>query len=538
MKTSIFTVILAAATTQFAIAQSCDCETLSGALSVNKTLTTGNCYELECFSVPGGKTLTIQPGVVIFANSGASLYVERGGVINAAGTSTQPIVFTSAQAATSRAAGDWGEIVIAGEATNNVSGGEISLDRGCGFEGGGNDDNDNSGVFRYVQIHYATNGLTLLSVGDGTEINNIQVTNAANDGFQFYGGTVNAKKLFSYNTHRNDLFFTDGNRSLLQEVVGFRQDPSAHVAAGSYGASFQNDNSGSSNTPLTAPTISNLQLIGPSYCTGSGLSANFLDGIDIRRNASPKIYNAVEANWPQYGMRITDVGTVTNTANDILNFSYNTLTNNGSGYYTTATSWSTGCDASMTDWIEPSSLFPPSCVEAGNQFVSMTLGYNNSSMCTSTTNPDFTLGTSSPTMDAPDYTAADLSPAFFDELAYRGAFGSTDWTNGWTEWDAQNVEYCDEERMGRSNNENGQLRLSPNPAAGRTIAYFETNTDGIVTVSVASALDGKVMIHLPKEQMIAGAHEVTIHTSGLRTGVYIVRVVAGDQVLQQHLLVQ
>src|SRR5690606_21627446 len=124
--------------------------------------------------------LTIEPGTVIMGdkNSKGTLIVERGGKIMAQGTKEKPIVFTSAQPAGQRAAGDWGGLIILGKAPVNL-GNSAKIEGGVDREYGGTDANDNSGVLKYVRIEFSgiafqpdneINGLTMGGVGAGTTV--------------------------------------------------------------------------------------------------------------------------------------------------------------------------------------------------------------------------------------------------------------------------------------------------------------------------------------------------------------------------------
>ncbi len=139
--------------------------TLSGKINSDRTLKTGNTYTLRgiVYVVDGAK-LTIEPGVFIQGekSSRGALVVTRGTQILANGTVDQPVVFTSDQTTPQR--GDWGGIVILGRAKTNssfngVAGvgeieGGVNNAEGLGLYGGA-DDNDNSGVLKYVRIEYA-----------------------------------------------------------------------------------------------------------------------------------------------------------------------------------------------------------------------------------------------------------------------------------------------------------------------------------------------------------------------------------------------
>ena len=120
------------------------------------TLTYPNTYNLKGFVyVPDGKTITIEPGVVIKGDkaSKGTLIIERGGKIMAKGEQDRPIVFTSSQAPGSRKPGDWGGLIILGKAKNNA--GEQTIEGGVRSKHGGNDDADNSGVLSYVRVEFA-----------------------------------------------------------------------------------------------------------------------------------------------------------------------------------------------------------------------------------------------------------------------------------------------------------------------------------------------------------------------------------------------
>jgi hypothetical protein len=172
-------------------------------------------YLIEGFVyVSDGQVLTIESGTVIRAKSGqgsasSALIVARGGMIIAEGTSSDPIIFTVEGddlkgSVPVEAKGLWGGVIILGSASLNLSGGEshiegIPLSEPRGIYGGTNDD-DNSGIFRYISIRHGgtnigegneINGLTLGGVGRETTIDHVEVISNADDGIEFFGGTVN-----------------------------------------------------------------------------------------------------------------------------------------------------------------------------------------------------------------------------------------------------------------------------------------------------------------------------------------------------------
>ncbi|MFM8513834.1 MAG: T9SS C-terminal target domain-containing protein, partial [Bacteroidota bacterium] len=159
-------------------------------ITTNTTWTRNNIYVLNGYRyIKDGATLTIEPGTIIKGDkaSKATLIVSKTGKIFANGTATEPIVFTSNQPAGQRTYGDWGGIVMLGNATINVAGGSGLIEGGLlGADAtyGGTNDDDSSGVLRYVRIEFPgiayqpnneINGLTMGGVGRKTVIENVQV---------------------------------------------------------------------------------------------------------------------------------------------------------------------------------------------------------------------------------------------------------------------------------------------------------------------------------------------------------------------------
>ena len=171
--------------------------------------------------IANGAELTIEPGTVIKGDkqTKASLICERGGKLIAKGSATEPIVFTSEEAPGSRKPGDWGGIIICGKAKNNQT--EMQIEGGPRTKHGGDNDADNSGVLSYVRIEFAgypfqtdqeINGLTLGSVGSGTQIDHVQVSYSNDDSYEWFGGTVNCKYLVAFHGWDDD-FDTDNGFS-------------------------------------------------------------------------------------------------------------------------------------------------------------------------------------------------------------------------------------------------------------------------------------------------------------------------------------
>ncbi|MHA6246478.1 T9SS C-terminal target domain-containing protein [Pontibacter sp. CAU 1760] len=417
---------------QFTTEQTNGMTVISGATEENFTLNANTKYLLRGFVyVKEGATLTIEPGTVIMGEKSTkgTLIIERGARIMAQGTASKPIVFTSAQPAGSRAAGDWGGIIILGNAPVNLGAG-ARIEGGVDREYGGADAADNSGTLQYVRIEYPgiafqpdneINGLTMGGVGSGTTIDYVQVSYSGDDSFEWFGGTVNAKHLIAYKTV-DDMFDTDnGYSGKLQFLVGI-SDPNVADASGSNGFESDNDSQGSGATPITAPTYSNVTLFGPLGTNPSAqVNANFKRGLHIRRNNKTKLHNSIVLGWPT-GLLLDGAPTQTNaTAGEML-IRNTVLAGIPTGKALTVESGSTYDVASWFNAAANSNAVV-------NDGTSLNIGgaYNAT--------PAFTKASTSV---AANFTGMD---SFFTTVDYIGAFGNTDWTAGWANFNPQNTTY-------------------------------------------------------------------------------------------------
>ena len=272
--------------------------------------------------VDAGATLTIQPGTIIRGTNKSVLSVEKGGKIMAVGTSAEPIVFTSSQGAGFRSNSDWGGLVINGNGINNLAGGTGTAEGGIGSPYGGADNTDNSGVLAYVRIEFPgyevatgseVNGLTLNSVGSGTTIDHVQVSYSGDDGYEWFGGAVNAKHLISYKTEDDDFDTDNGYSGMIQFAVILR-DPTIVDTDTANGFESDNDKDGSDASPKTKAIFSNLSGFGAAkdLATYNALPQNHKEGatMRIRRNSRISVYNSLYLGWGR-GLRFESSGTQT-----------------------------------------------------------------------------------------------------------------------------------------------------------------------------------------------------------------------------------
>ncbi len=270
--------------------------------------------------VDAGATLTITPGTIIRGTNKSILTITPGAKIMAAGTRTQPIVFTSSQGAGFRGPSDWGGVVICGNAPNNLPGGKGVVEGGVGTEFGGSDPADNSGVMTYVRVEFPgfevatgseTNGITLASVGSGTRLEYIQTSYSGDDGYEFFGGNVNAKYLISYRTEDDD-FDTDNGYSGMVQFGVILRDPEIVDSDTANGFESDNDKDASVNTPFTQAIFSNISGFGAAkdLATYNSLPQNHKEGssLRIRKSSRISVYNSLFMGWGR-GLRFESTAT-------------------------------------------------------------------------------------------------------------------------------------------------------------------------------------------------------------------------------------
>ncbi len=210
---------------------------LSGSINENHTLSKKNIYLLtDIVYVRNNATLTIEPGTIIRGDNETcgTLVITKGSKIIAEGTETDPIVFTSNKPTSVRKAGDWGGIIILGDAPISKFGGYSCLDFNlnntmCGY--GGTNEESNSGILKYVRIEYCgrkinatkeLNGLSLAGVGSKTIMNFIQISYSNDDSFECYGGNVNLNNIISFKATDDDFDFTQGTQCKIKNSIAIR----------------------------------------------------------------------------------------------------------------------------------------------------------------------------------------------------------------------------------------------------------------------------------------------------------------------------
>lgn len=436
-----------------------DYTVLTGDIDANTTLSADKKYLLKGFVyVTKGATLHIEPGTIIKGDkaSKGSLIITRGAKIDAQGTASKPIVFTSSADKGARREGDWGGVILLGKAPINAKGGEAKIEGGLTPTAGssekdyiwygGTDASDNSGAMKYCRIEFAgiafspdneINGLTIAGVGNKTTFSYIQVYRSGDDAFEWFGGTANADHLVSTYTWDDDFDTDFGFSGKVQFGVAQR----AKTIADQSGANaFESDNdaNGSTNSPQTSAQFSNFTIVGPisSKNTSSdpvkGINANFQHGAQIRRNSSISIVNSLIIGFP-IGLYIDDSkGSPTsgNASTNALLFRNNILAGNvaatrfATAWQSNGTAWFTTNNNTILDSAQHAQLQDPYKFAAA--------------IASPEGRPNYLLKTNASAATGSDFSGL----SGFVQVPYRGAFdGTNDWTLGWTNFDAENTDY-------------------------------------------------------------------------------------------------
>lgn len=465
-------------------------ETLSGTLTTRTLDATQQYFIKGQVFIPNGVTVTIPAGTILKGDkvTKATLVVQPGGKLICNGEANNPVVFTSAQPVGGRDRGDWGGIVMLGNAWVNqtakpaIEG--ITPTQTFGSttaEGATNTTNatENSGTLRYVRIEYAgieltpnneTNSLTMGGLGNGTTVEYVQVSFGGDDGFEWFGGTVNAKYLVSHSTWDDDFDVDFGFQGNVQYGLVVRN---TFFADQSGSNAFECDNAPNANdTPTgsagyTKPVFSNVTVLGPRDFTTSfgsngtsarSISGNFQNAIHIRRRVAISIFNSFFSGFP-VGVRLDDQATLDNLNSGLGKHAYNVLASpNNTVLGTTTTSsnvaYATGLssgdantvktywDSNNNSLVNPSGSAPwsPTPGTPANSVdpypglgLNQNMFWGGSSASTYPSNPNFAVTTGTLATGA-NFADPKLPSSFFTTTTYRGAFGATDWTDGWAEF--------------------------------------------------------------------------------------------------------
>ena len=270
--------------------------TLGGRLTEDLTLKQGETYMLESsLQVVAPATLTIEPGVTIIADESAGsdniiyILIEQGARIMAEGTASEPIVMTSEN----KEPGAWGGLHICGKAHTNADGETTSEIGNAPY--GGNEDNDDSGVLKYIRIEYSglaldseheANGISLYGVGAGTQISYIYVVDGSDDGIEFFGGSADIDHCVVENCTDDSYDWTEGWDGSAEYIIAYQSVAECDCL-------MECDNNGDNNdaTPVANPTIRYATFIGNN-------STENHRGLRLREGTYVNLSNALVCGKP------------------------------------------------------------------------------------------------------------------------------------------------------------------------------------------------------------------------------------------------
>ena len=519
------------------------------------TWTSNNTYVISgAVFVEDGATLNIEAGTVVKAETGqgnnaSALVISRGGKILALGTATRPIIFTSVlddvsnpNDLTYKDRGLWGGVVLLGRAsTNNPTPGGVKTIEGLNeivgqgdtrADYGGADDNDNSGILRYVSIRHTginigdqsgneIQGLTLGGVGSGTTIEYVESFASADDGFEFFGGTVNTKYLVSAFNSDDAFDYDEGFRGKGQFWFALLATDEAGAAAEQDGATNEEF-----YTPFAIPQIYNATYIGPGV--GATPAGDRKELMIFRDNAGGKYYNSIFTDFQSatggLGITVEDVATAGAEdsrarleAGDIV------LMNN--------IWWGFGAGNQVNQFSNQS--FVQSYLSNAANANQVTNPLLRSIGRTATRGLDPRPAPGSPALSSPPaaYPAGD---AFFTPVPYIGAFGPTNWLTGWTALDQNGFTTTATEPLS-----GGELptaiRLNqnyPNPFNPSTTIAFELDGAQPIRLTVFDVMGREVAV-LADGMQPAGVFQVQFDASRLASGTYFYQLRTAGQVLNR-----
>lgn len=387
----------------------------------------------DLFRREAGEILIIEAGTLIKVNTtgptggilDAGIIIEPGGIIDASGTSSEPIVFTS-NAYTGTQRTSWNGLTIKGKSSDNAS----------GLTG---DAADFSGTLKFARVEFAP--VIFTSVGNKTVVDHLQVSySGPANSFEFQGGTLDAHHLISYACGGPaDFYFTRGFSGNMQFLLALRHpffgtvsinNPPFRTLTGLLIENNPDSLAATSAMPVTFPKLSNATVLGPDGQNGSAAAYSDTNlasaAILTTRSSTFAIRNSILAGFPAAGWILDDPATAVYFRDSVSSFSENILHSN---------------TKERIVFLAPGTLPPYNNAEftsyvlgnrCANRSVAGTQALKFSNPYDYNTRPDFLPGASSPALEGARFNEPYFADIFFGKTEYVGAFGSVDWTEGWS----------------------------------------------------------------------------------------------------------
>ena len=291
---------------------------VTGEVTGTENWVSSNYYVLRgAVFVRSGATLNIAAGTRVIGEAGSvgTLIVERGGRLNAIGTPTAPVVFTSDQPIGQRGRGDWGGIIINGAAPLNFGTGEATGEGDTGLYGG-TDPDDNSGTLQYVRVEFSgvefspdneLNGIAFQAVGRGTVVHHVQAHMSRDDAMEWFGGTADGKYMVFSNAADDSIDWTFGWSGRLQFAVVTQRGDDADN-----GIEADNNEFNNNVLPRSNPQIYNLTMCGDPDRNEGGESTR---AANLRRGTAFTIRNFLITGFKTVGFQISDGATTAQVTN-------------------------------------------------------------------------------------------------------------------------------------------------------------------------------------------------------------------------------
>ena len=502
--------------------------------------TADNTYHLDGrVFVDDGAVLNIEAGTVIKGMPGDSidasvLIVARGGKIFAEGTPDKPIIMTAESDdlddplnPSFDTQGLWGGLIMLGKAPINVAAGENNIEGIPTTEAqgvyGGTDPDDNSGVLRYVSIRHGgisigegneINGLTMGGVGRGTTIEYIEVFANQDDGYEWFGGTVNCRHLIAAFCGDDCFDHDEGLTCKMQFLFAIQHEAFGNMCGEHDGA----PSSDVAATPLAYPVIYNATFL------GSGQNSSNPDQeriFRIRENWGGEYRNCIFGDYNGWGLDIEHKYSPTDSKERLtageLRFT-NNIWFNCNGY-------------TMADSIGRDDYVQAYLQDAANKNVEVDpqlLGISRREDGGLDPRPK----TGGPAWS--DVASVPADDDFFTQVPYKGAFGQTNWAEGWTALTHYGILGNVETAIHTFETQAvpAQYRLSqnyPNPFNPTTKITYTLPEAGQVKLVVFNQL-GQEVTTLVNTVSSAGVFDVTWDASTLPSGIYFYRLEAGRHV--------